>query len=84
MWQDYVISIIGFAFGFMLFPQIRDAWNGKHMNRWSSGFTTAGMFVLTICFGTMEMWISFAGEFFVTICWFSIWFLSYLVPHKNV
>jgi len=81
MWQDYIISIVGFLFGFMLFPQIRDAWHGRAMNGWTSGLTTVGLIVLAICFGSLELWISFAGEVFVASCWALVWFLGIV---KNV
>ena len=78
MWQDIVISIVGFLFGFMMFPQVRDSWHGNHINGWSSGLTALGLFILVICFGSMQLWISTIAETFVGITWLVIWLLNIL------
>lgn len=78
MWQDYVISIVGIMFAFMLLPQIADSWEGSHVNRWSSGLTTLGLFVLMGCFISMKMYFASLANLMTGTAWFLIFILSFV------
>ena len=78
-WQDKVISVVGFGFGFMMIPQIMDSLNGiSYVNPWSAGLTTLGLLTLAVCFYTLKMKISFLAECFVSFTWFITWLLSFM------
>lgn len=83
-WQDIVIAIVGLMFGFILFPQLKDVWNGKTiLNLYSASLTTVGLFILAITFATMDLWLSFIADFFSATVWFVLFILS-LRNSKNV
>jgi len=76
MWQDIVIAVVCFLFGFMLFPQIRSSLHGRHVNAWSAGLTSIGLFVIAIMFATLELWVSFASDVFAGSVWLLLWYLA--------
>jgi hypothetical protein len=76
MWEDIVISVMGFLFGFMLFPQVRDSLNGKCMNLYTSGLTTLGIFCIDIAFASLGLWISVISETFVGLVWLLLFVLG--------
>jgi len=76
-WQDIVIAIVGLMFGVILFPQLKDVWNGKTiLNLYSASLTTVGLFILAVTFATMDLWLSFIADFFSAAVWFSLFILS--------
>jgi len=64
MWQDIVIAIVGFLFGFILLPLLRDVWRGDSTNIYTAGLTTIGLYVLAATFFTMRYWLSFTADLF--------------------
>lgn len=78
MWQDYVISVVGCMFAFMLIPQLVSSWRGSHVNRWSSGLTTLGLVVLVYCFFSMGLGLSGLANLLTASAWFFIYILSFL------
>lgn len=79
MWQDLVISVVGFLFAIMVIPQLIDSIKGKSfVNMWTSGLTAIGLSILAFCFATMEMWVSTAAEIAVALAWFLAWMLAFL------
>ena len=78
MWQDYIISIVGFSFAFMLIPQVKSSLKGQHVNKWSSGLTALGLFVLMICFASMDMWLSPIANFMTGSMWALIFVLAWI------
>ena len=78
MWQDYVISVVGFMFAFMLIPQFISSWRGSHVNRWSSGLTTLGLLILMGCFISMKMYFACAANLMTGAAWFFIFILAFV------
>ena len=76
MWQDYVISIIGFSFGFMLIPMIRDSMKGRTVNIYSAGLTAFGLYMISICFLTLDLWLSYISNMFCATMWIILFYLS--------
>jgi len=84
MWQDYVISIVGFLFGFMLIPQLIDIIrNHSILNLYSAGLTAVGLYVLGIVFFTLELWVSVAAEVFVGSVWLLVFIFSLINKNRN-
>ena len=77
MWQDYVISVVGFMFAFMLIPQFISSWRGSHVNKWTSGLTTLGLFVLVGCFISMRMYFASWANLMTAIAWLIIFVLAF-------
>jgi len=77
MWQDYIISIVGFSFGFMLFPMIRDSIKGQTVNMYSAGLTALGLYTLSFCFFTLELWISTISNIFSASTWLVLFILAF-------
>jgi len=76
-WQDIVIATVGLMFGVILFPQLRDVWNGKtSLNLYSASLTTVGLFILAITFATMNLWLSLIADFFSGTVWLMLFILS--------
>ena len=75
-WQDKVIMIIGFLFGFMLIPMIIDSINGSTVNIFSSFLTMLGLYILAFCFWTLEMKLSFISQLFVGSMWLILFILG--------
>jgi len=75
-WQDIVIAIVCFSFGFMLLPQIRSSLRGKHVNAWSAGMTTLGLYTIAVMFWTLELWVSTASDIFAGSVWLILWYLA--------
>lgn len=77
MWQDYGLSIIGFSFAVMLFPQLKDTWYGKFMNRKTALMTGLGLIAMGIIFATLGLWLTVAANLLVGCTWLTIFGLSY-------
>lgn len=70
IWQDYVIAAIGFAFSFMILPQVIDSYRGKSfLNLITSSLTISALVVLGITFATMDMWISAGANISTGFMW---------------
>ena len=83
VWQDVVIAIVSFLFGFILIPQFRDLLRGKfYINLYTSGITAIGLFILAATFLTLKFWISFIADIFSGIIWLLL-FLFSLKNYKN-
>jgi len=83
VWQDVVIAIVSFLFGFILIPQFRDLLRGKfYINLYTSGITAIGLFILAGTFLTLKFWISFIADIFSGIIWLLL-FLFSLKNYKN-
>jgi len=81
IWQDLVIAIVSLMFGFILIPQLKDVYKGKTtLNIYSAGFTTVGLYILTITFFTMSFWISMIADLFSG----TIWLLLFVFSLKNI
>jgi hypothetical protein len=78
-WQDIVISVVSFSFGFMLFPQLKDVIRGTPLNQYTAGLTTAGLYLLGCTFITLSLWFSAASEFFAG----TIWLLLFIFSFRN-
>jgi len=66
IWQDIVMSIIGFGFSLALIPTIL----GKSKPAFlSSLLTCAGLFITTICVLTLNLWLTTAADILATIAW---------------
>jgi len=82
MWQDFVISGVSFAFGFMIMPQVIDSFKGKsYLNLVTALLTIVGLLILGFTFVTINMWSSAIANFFTCIMWvmlFSLSFKNYL------
>lgn len=68
-WQDKVIMVIGFLFGFMLVPMIIDSLHGQTVNVFSSFLTACGLYILAICFWTLKLRLSFIANMFSGTMW---------------
>jgi len=80
IWQDYVIAIVSFAFGFMILPQIIDSYKGKsYINLVTASLTVSGLVVMGFTFSTMSMWISAGAN--VSTCF--MWTLLLYFALKN-
>ena len=76
MWQDYTISIVALSFAFMLIPQLLSSMKGQHVNKWSSGLTALGLFILVVCFMSMGMFFSAIANIFTFSMWLAIFGLA--------
>jgi len=75
-WQDKVIMVVGFLFGFMLIPIIIDSWNGQTINIFSTFLTTIGLYTIAICFWTLKLKLSFISESFAGTMWLILFILG--------
>ena len=80
-WQDIVIAVVGFLFGFILLPLLRDVWRGDSTNIYTAGLTTIGLYVLAATFFTMRYWLSFTADLFSGTIWLLLFIFSIL--HKK-
>ena len=81
MWQDIVIAIVGFLFGFILLPLLRGVWRGDSTNIYTAGLTTIGLYILAATFFTMHYWLSFTADLFSGTIWLLLFIFSIL--HKK-
>lgn len=68
-WQDKVIMVVGFLFGFMLIPMIIDSLHGQTVNIISSFLTMCGLYIMAICFWTLKLRLSFVANIFSGTMW---------------
>ena len=70
IWQDIVIMIVCYGFGFALIPSIRSA---SKPALWTSFLTGLGLVVIAVCFVTLGLWLSFISEVFAATMWFILY-----------
>ena len=75
-WQDKVIMIVGFTFGFMLIPMIIDSFKGFTVNVLSSFLTTIGLYIIAFCFFTLKLKLSFIAQLFTGTMWLILFILG--------
>lgn len=75
-WQDKVIMVFGFLFGFMLIPMVIDSFNGSPVNVVSSFLTMVGLYIIAFCFWTLKLKLSFISEIFVGSMWAILFILG--------
>jgi len=77
IWQDLVISIVSFAFGLMIIPQVIDSFKGKsYINLITATLTVVGLLILGFTFATMGMWISTSANLSTCCMWVLLMILS--------
>jgi uncharacterized membrane protein AbrB (regulator of aidB expression) len=77
IWQDMIISIVSFSFGFMIVPQIIDSFKGKsYINMVTAILTVVGLLILGFTFATMNMWISTTANMSTCLMWIILTILS--------
>lgn len=76
IWQDIVISMIGFLFGFILIPQIKDSLKGKTVNVMTSSLTAIGLYILGAAFITLGLWLSAISSIFSGTMWLILFIIS--------
>lgn len=69
MWQDYAIAVIGFLFAVMLLPQIGSSFRGRHVNPWSSGLTSLGLFSLSLIMLTLGLPLAATANGLTGLAW---------------
>jgi uncharacterized protein with PQ loop repeat len=70
MWQDMVIGTISIAFTVCLLPQVIDVLKRKSkMNPYTSLTTTAGLWIMSICYITLDLWFSAVVTAITALLW---------------
>jgi hypothetical protein len=71
VWQDIVIAICALLFGYALIPQVVQGFRKKKgvMTLQTAVITTAGLYILAVCFLTLEMYFSMAMNFLTGTLW---------------
>ena len=83
IWQDIVIAMVSLLFGFILLPQLKDAWHGKSiLNVYTAGLTTIGLYILAGTFYTLNLWVSVTAELFSGTIWLLLFVFSYKYRKK--
>jgi len=75
-WQDKVIMIVGFLFGFMLIPMVIDSLDGMTVNLITSFNTMVGLYIIAFCFWTMKLKLSFISQVFSGSMWAVLFILG--------
>jgi len=57
-WQDKIIMITALIMGIMVIPMVLDGFNGVIINPLTSLVTFIGLYILAICFWTLELKLS--------------------------
>ena len=78
-WQDKVMMIVGFCFGFMLIPMFIDSLNGNPTNSISAGLTMIGVYIISICTYTLDLKLSFVSNLFTGSMWTILFILSIII-----
>lgn len=77
MWQDWLISVVCFAFGFMLIPQLLDSLKGKsYINVYTAFMTIIALILLAIAFASLDMWLATISEIIAVVIWIVLFGLS--------
>lgn len=77
MWQDVVLSIVGFLFTVMLIPQLVDASYGKSiLNFWTCLVTGAGCIVVGIVDITLNLQYAAIVSVCTGVMWLALMFMS--------
>lgn len=75
-WQDKVIMLVGLSFGFMLIPMVLDSLNGQTVSLLTSLPTALGLFILSYCFWTLNLKLSFVANIFSGSMWALLFILG--------
>jgi len=75
-WQDKVIMLVGLSFGFMLIPMVLDSLNGQTVSTLTSLPTALGLFILSYCFWTLNLKLSFVANIFSGSMWALLFILG--------
>lgn len=64
MWQDIVISISIILLSYALIPQVIQGFKKRKcdINIQTSAITAAGLYILAVCFWTLNLYFSFAMD----------------------
>lgn len=85
MWQDVVLSTVGFGFTVMLIPQLMDVWRGKIvdgvltkaiLNFWTCLVTGVGCIIVGVVDITLNLPIAAIVSVFTGIMWLSLMYYS--------
>lgn len=77
-WQDKLIMITALIMGIMVIPMVLDGFNGIIVNPLSSLITFIGLYILAICFWTLELKLSTVLYLFNGTLWL-ILFIQWIV-----
>jgi len=74
IWQDIVIFICTVFFGYALIPQIYYNYKNKggSVTIQTSLITSIGMYILAICFFTLQMYLTMAIEIIMGSLWLTL------------
>lgn len=77
MWQDVILSVVGFAFTIMLLPQLYDAVKGKAvLNFWTCLITGLGCITIGIVDITLNLPIACAVSVSTGLMWLALMYYS--------
>jgi len=77
-WQDKVMMILGFGFGFMLIPMLLDSLNGNTVNIITACLTSIALYITAYCMYTLDLKLSFTSNMFSASMWGILAILSFL------
>lgn len=74
IWQDIMIFICMIFFGYALIPQIYHNYKHKRgsVTIQTSLITSVGMFILAVCFFTLQMYLTMAIEIVMAGLWLTL------------
>lgn len=76
MWQDGVLTIIGFLFAVFLIPLIIDSVHGKHVNKLSSFTTFMGLYIIAFTYLTIGLHMAMFTVTLTGVLWMSLFIMS--------
>ena len=66
MWQDHLMMVVGYVFGFALLPSVL----GKNKpERWTCLMTFMGLVAIAVAVGSLGLWLTFIANIFTAIMW---------------
>ena len=60
-------------FALALIPQVRNSWNGMHVNGWTAFLTCAGLLVISVCMLSLGLVLTFISGMASSLTWGLIW-----------
>lgn len=79
IWQDIVLTSIGFMFAIFLVPMAKDALRGKLINPFTSMSTAIGLYTTSIIYTTLGLWLATIASAMSG----TMWLIIFLVPYKK-
>ena len=77
MWQDLVMSIVGFVFALVMIPQLIDCYKKKcKMNSISCCITIIGLVTMGVCMFTLDAYYTALMEMVTAAVWGLCWWFS--------